>query len=248
LGVFIRSDIYFRVAAAAREPDKIPVRFLTWTDEEVLLQVVEERFLAGRRDDSVADELWTRYFEPHTKGQPTRSYMASRVLPRPRDILYLANAAIESAVRHRHPKVTEADVLDAERQYSQFAFEALPVEGAADLPELESILFEFAGEDEVLTEAEVGAAVARAGPSIEIRKAAIVDQLVALSFLGRETRTDQFDYAENPRDKRRLDALANRFAATEGREPRYRIHPAYQAYLEVTRSDDSGQQALRLPA
>ncbi len=141
LGVFIRSDIYSRVAASAREPDKIPAQFLTWTDTEVLLQVIEERYVAGRKGTGSPDELWSRYFDPYTKGQPTREYMASRVLPRPRDILYLTNAAIEAAVRHRRTKVTVADILDAECQYSQFAFEALLVEGAGDVAQLGDLAF-----------------------------------------------------------------------------------------------------------
>ena len=151
LGVFIRSDIYFRVAAAAGEPDKLPVQFLTWPDADLLLQVVEERYAAGHNRKAIGEQLWGRYFAKTTRSIATRDYMASRVLPRPRDILYLTNAAIENAVRHRRDRVTEADVLEAERQYSQFAFDALLVKGGADVTDLEDILFEFAGCGEILS-------------------------------------------------------------------------------------------------
>ena len=74
----------------------------------------------------------------------------------------------------------------------------------------------------------------------------ILQHLVALSFLGRETAEGQFEFAENPRDQRRLDALARAFATSNGADPRYRIHPAYQAYLEVAASKDIRQESLRV--
>jgi hypothetical protein len=246
LGVFIRSDIYFRVAASAREPDKIPAQFLTWNDKELLLQVIEERYAAARDGTGTPDELWTRFFETTTLGEATRDYMASRVLPRPRDILYLTNAAIEAAVRHRHDRVTEADILDAERQYSQFAVEALLVEGESDVPRLEELLFEFGGIEEVVGASEVMEALRRFAIDNADDRTRIVDHLVSLSFLGREIHDDQYEFAENPRDRRRLDGLGKRLAAQRGREARFRIHPAYQAYLDVSKADSVAQQSLRL--
>jgi hypothetical protein len=231
LGVFIRSDIYFHVASRAREPDKIPAKFLTWNDPHLLLEVIEERYLAGRGRKGSGDQLWKVYFDPKTRGLRTPDYMTSRVLPRPRDILYLTNTALEIAVRHRHPKVSESDVLDAEKQYSQFAFGVLLVEGAGEVSNLEEVLFEFAGGPEVITESEVNQALTRAG--ITETRQDVIQELVALSFLGRETRDRCFEYAENPRDLKRINAVAIRFASGQGREPRFRIHPAFQAYLDV---------------
>ncbi len=244
LGVFIRSDIFFRVAVAAREPDKIPARFLTWTDTELLLQVIEERFVAARGDKRSGDQLWTLYFDSKTRGVPTREYMASRVLPRPRDILYLTNSAIEAAVQHRHTRVAEADVLDAESQYSQFAFGVLVVEGAGEISGLEDILFEFAGMGDVIPLPDVYAAIRRSGVTDEALVVEITDQLVALSFLGRETHDGHFEYVENPQDRKRIEAVARKFASSRGREPHFRVHPAFQAYLDI--STVNGQQSLRL--
>lgn len=246
LGVFIRSDIYFQVAAAAREPDKIPAKFLTWPDSEVLLQVVEERYAAGRDRTGMGEQLWGKYFDKTTRQIPTRAYIASRVLPRPRDILYLTNSAIESAVLHRRARVTETDVLEAERQYSQFAFEALLVEGSSELRDLEDLLFGFAGRGEILHAAELRDIIREAGIGAHSEAADVASHLVALSFLGRETKDGQFEFAENPRDQRRLDALAHAYAASQGKDRRYRVHPAYQAYLEISASEDVMQQSLRV--
>jgi phenylpyruvate tautomerase PptA (4-oxalocrotonate tautomerase family) len=246
LGVFIRADIYERVIAAAREPDKIPAQFMTWTDRELLLQVLEERYAASRGAGGGPSELWTRFFEAHTKGQETREYIAGRVLPRPRDVLYLTNSAIEVAVRHRHTEVTADDILAAERQYSQFAFEALLVEGSGEIDDFEELLFEFIGAPEVITLAEVQKTLVRAGIRDKASQLKVVEHLISLSFLGQEIHADEYGYAENPRDRRRLDGLARKLAAQRGKQPQFRIHPAYQAYLDVSGSETPGQQTLRI--
>jgi hypothetical protein len=44
LVVFLRSDIYAYLQRAAREPDKIPSQVLSWTNREMLLRLIEERF------------------------------------------------------------------------------------------------------------------------------------------------------------------------------------------------------------
>ena len=63
LVLFLRSDIYAQVSAFAKERDKLPVRFITWDDPDLLLRVIEERFASS----SIAavrkpDEIWERYF------------------------------------------------------------------------------------------------------------------------------------------------------------------------------------------
>jgi hypothetical protein len=244
LGVFIRADIYERVMDAAREPDKIPVQFMTWNDRELLLQVIEERYVASRGGGGSRKDLWTRFFEHKTKGLETRNYLAGRVLPRPRDILYLTNSAIEVAVRHRHTEVTADDILAAERQYSQFAFEALLVEGSGEIENFEEMLFEFVGAEEVTTQSVVKEALIRSGVKGEAKQHRIIEHLISLSFLGQEIHDGEYGYAENPRERRRLDGLARMLAAQRGEAPRFRIHPAYQAYLDITGSEAAGQQAL----
>lgn len=48
LVVFLRSDIYAYLRRTAREPDKIPTQVLSWSDQDLLLRMLEERFLAVR--------------------------------------------------------------------------------------------------------------------------------------------------------------------------------------------------------
>lgn len=60
LAVFIRGDIYSRVVKNAREPDKIPVRTITWSDPKILLDLVQERYVATHGEGTPRDELWTK--------------------------------------------------------------------------------------------------------------------------------------------------------------------------------------------
>jgi hypothetical protein len=48
LSLFLRNDIFASVAALAREPDKLPVKRMTWEAELPLLEIVNRRYQASR--------------------------------------------------------------------------------------------------------------------------------------------------------------------------------------------------------
>lgn len=163
LALFLRSDIFAYLRAQAREPDKLPISRLVWRDSEVLLRVIEERFLAARPENTEAEELWDRFFCPTVGGTGTREYIVDRCLPRPRDIIYWCNATVGIAANRRHERVEEADVLDGERTYSQFAYEALLVENGITIELLKDVLLQFLGESATLDQATVRRLVGAGG-------------------------------------------------------------------------------------
>lgn len=163
LVVFLRSDIYAYLQRTAREPDKIPTQVLSWGNRDLLLRLVEERFLAVRPPGTSADELWERFFCASVKETETREYLLSHVLPRPRDMVYLCNAAVTSAVNSRHDIIEEAAILAAEASYSQFAYEALLVENGITVQQLDDVLLEFMASDSVLRDSAVRAYLSVAG-------------------------------------------------------------------------------------
>src|SRR5262249_20976572 len=128
IAVFVRSDIYSAVAAAAREPDKLPTTRLQWPDPQALIGLLEQRYVAGRSEYVDPVQLWEKYFTPTVGGIATPDYLAHVTFPRPRDLLYITRVAIDTALTRRHVRVEEEDVLRAEYEYSQFAFEAMRVE------------------------------------------------------------------------------------------------------------------------
>src|SRR6185437_4111526 len=60
--IFLRSDIFEKVQAAAKEPDKLSFTRLRWDDDELLLRVIEERYVASHGPDSDPTSLWRKYF------------------------------------------------------------------------------------------------------------------------------------------------------------------------------------------
>lgn len=228
VAVFIRSDIFQQVELRAREPDKLPVTRLLWNDPALLLRVVEERYEAARQRPGSGSEMWSRFFCPRVRGERTRDYLAWRVLPRPRDLVYLCNAAITSAVNRGNERIEEADVVEAEQLYSTFATDVLRVEGAAVIPEIEDVLLEFLEAPPVMTAADAEARVQRV-TSLSRTPGDALEALVQLSFFGWEVADGRIEYATETRDDDKIRRLAERRKGG----PRLGIHPAYRPYLEI---------------
>jgi len=230
--IFLRSDIFERVAAAAREPDKLAYTRIRWEDPELLLRVIEERYVASHGKGSDPSTMWRRYFCPQTKGIPTREYLTSRILKRPRDIVYLVKAAVSFAVNRKHDRVEERDIFDGEKQYSQYAMDSILVENGISIPQLESVLFEFVGVRPIVSEVEVRKLVSRA--AIETDKLDdVVSHLVKLSFLGVETSDGVFAFADEPRELKKNKVLADHFIARLGGDRRFQVNPAFRSFLEI---------------
>jgi hypothetical protein len=234
LAVFIRSDIYWHVTRNAREPDKLLVSRLDWTDQDLLVRVLEERYAVAQGVDG--QEIWTKLFLGQIDGRATRDWILSAVLPRPRDLLYLANAAITNAVNRGHANVESADLKDARLSYSTYAIESVLVEGEQDTPRLEHIIFEFAGAQSRMRRSEaerrIRAGLGKKAPDDAV--AQVISQLLLLSFLGQETAQEAPVFADNPQELVRASAIAQNVAAAAGKEVTYHVHPAFIPYLEIS--------------
>lgn len=233
LAIFLRSDIFSRISTEAREPDKLVFTRLLWDDNEVLTRVVEERFLASHGSVYKGSDLWDRYFCPTVRQSPTRSYILKSILPRPRDLVYFVKAAISTAVNRRHNKVLEEDILEAQKQYSQYAMDSILVEDGVTLPELEAVLIEFAGCAPILPDNEIEAIVKRAKIPDE-KVGHVREHLVNLTFLGIETRPGKFKFADDPREYRLNFALSKKLCEGTGRRPLFKINPAFYNYLGIS--------------
>lgn len=231
LGVFLRTDIYDVITSDAREPDKIGALSVHWRDEELLARVLEERY-AANLDGKTGSQMWEELFVPEVRGLPTRDYILWRILPRPRDLIYLANAALTTAVNRQHSIIQESDIIFAETQYSQFATDALLVESEAQGFELEEVLFEFAGLDSTLSDETLHEVL-----SVAERREEILQWLVRTSFLGVEVDDGAFVHVEGAGEARRKLRLARRLSQRLARPLRYRVHPAFRNHLDVGDDD-----------
>jgi hypothetical protein len=232
LALFLRTDIYDVVRTYAREPDKIGARTVDWDDEQLLVRVLEERYAVNRMSKRSAPVMWEELFCPEVRGHPTRDYFLWRALRRPRDFVYFANASLTTAINRGHHIVEPTDITYAEREYSRFAIEALLVESESRGFDLEELLYEFAGLGATLSESEL--TVVLAGSS---QPAAVRDWLVAASFLGVEKRAGEYVYVEGETSARRKMKVAARGAKLSEKEIRFRVHPAFRPFLEITDDD-----------
>lgn len=229
LAVFLRSDIYWHLSRNAREPDKLQAARLDWSDRALLRRVVEERYAAAT--GAAGEKIWEAYFAPTVRGVSAADWILNMVLPRPRDLLFLSNAAITTAVNHRHTRVEEVDLLEALKSYSSYAVDSILVEGQADVTELEAVIYEFAGAPDRMTHDEVYERVRAARRKASIEGA--IRQLRALSFLGLGTVQTGLIYSDDPQEQERVDAIVAARGKYQGDQAVYAVHPAFRTFLGI---------------
>ncbi len=234
--VFIRSDIYQYVHRLAPEPDKLPIHLLYWDDRDLLLRVIDERLQSATFGRLSADEIWRTMFTDSVNGMHPRDFATAYTLPRPRHLIYLVRDAITKAVSRQHRVVTEVDLFDARRSYSEYAFWAILSEDDRQRGKLESILYEFAGASPILLRTQVESIIRAAGVDDD-GVAFYVNLLCDLNFLGIES-ADGFRYARHEAERRLLREVAARAAArTQGPElqERYEVNRAFDDVLGIRR-------------
>jgi hypothetical protein len=226
--IFMRSDIFGMIRKVAKERDKLPARYINWNDSELLLRVIEERFLNAGVEVASRDAIWERFFPEMIRGVKTRDFLVRSVFPRPRDLIVLVKACIESAVNKGHSKVTEKDVLEGCGQYASFAFNAIIVEGAPQVDHLEDILLSFIDGPAIVTEYRLLEIMEEFNPQYDIEQ--FIKLLSELTFLGLEVSRNKFEYIYDPGQDTLISQRAKRTAGIYG-ERRFEIHQAFQDLL-----------------
>lgn len=231
--LFLRSDIYAAMLQFAKERDKLPARLITWVDPGLLKRVIEQRFLKSAADIKFPQEVWDRYFVPTVGGIPTWEYIGHRILPRPRDLIYLIKSALQFAVNRGRTRIEEEDLVDGEKQYSRFALDALIVEAGVRITNIEDLLMHFVQSSEIIVEHDIASRLAASQiPASELEVA--ITLLTELTFLGFEVGPNRFEFLSDERDERKLVIMARKTAEeTTNGVRRFRIHPAFHAFLEI---------------
>lgn len=232
LAVFLRSDVHRHMLSVAREPDKIRTAAISWDNRDLLFRVVEERYLNNGSGKTTAAKLWQDYFCPTVDGIETRDYIFERVLPRPRDILFLVGAAAANATNARRSKISAEDLKEASLAYSQFALEAALVPNGIDSETLSDLFLEFAGGPARLTYADIAQHCENVGLGGEDTESA-VEHLLSIEFLGHEVAEGRFRFGLEGRDARLVKKLATTYAKQAKGAVHYRVHPAFWSYLEI---------------
>jgi hypothetical protein len=147
-------------------------------------------------------------------------------------LLHFCNGAIAAAVDARHDRVTPEDIRKADREYSQFALDALRVENGITFREWDEVLTRFLGMSSTMSKEEAIRLIQEAGVGAE-RAESLLLHLRTLSFLGSETRPNEFVFADDPEEARRAEILSEHMSAERGGAERVQVHPAFRPYLEM---------------
>jgi hypothetical protein len=209
---------------------------IKWRDAETLLTVIEARFEASAAGSPDPADLWSKYFCPRVSDKQTRDFITSVVLPRPRDIVYFCNEAVNRALDRHHARVEPDDFYAAEETYSQWAFEALLVENGVTIPDMRKALFGFLCSREILTRREIYSCLEAAELGND-RHERVLMKLILASFLGIEVKQGEFAFPEVGTEMARAEVQASRLTPEfEGR--RFRIHRAFHSFLDVSKIEE----------
>lgn len=228
--VFLRSDIFLRIMSRAPERDKIASKYLNWSDPQLLFRVIEKRIDYSTNGVASPESFWKNYFCEEVMGLPLRLYIEKLIIPRPRDIIFLFKIAIQEAVNRGHKKVEEEDFLSAEYYYSEYALQSLFPENGNRIDNLESILYEFAGQRAIIDQNELEECL-RVNSTHDINQ--LVQVLCEMTFLGQEVQPGKFEYYSDKKPSQITNKIANRLAEKNGESKRYEINPAFHAYLGI---------------
>lgn len=238
--IFIRTDMFSVISQMAREKDKIPARKIVWSDPELLLRVIDERFASVDRNTTPA-QTWTKYFTMKVGSQDTKELILKYIYPRPRDLIVLMKAMIDTAVDRGHEKVEEKDVHAAIARYSGFAFSTLVVEGTPRYHRFEDILIDFMGGPSILSEDEIKAIIHVIDDSYNTDE--VIRFLGELSFLGYEVEENRFEFIYDSSEAARVITKSNKVSSGAAKR-RYKIHEALHSFLELS---SAIPEQLRMP-
>lgn len=231
--IFLRSDIYSYIVTHAREGDKISAKQIRWDDPLLLQRIIEERFLAALEWRLDATQVWETYFLPEIKGTVTKDYITSRIIPRPRDMIFFCSAALDNAINHRHSRIELSDINQAERNYSEHVFETLLSETKPIIDNIEDLLYEFAGAPEIIDERRIKGFMTTARIPPE-KHNSVIELLSERAFLGLETERNNFVFLYDEKKMPIIQKQAERIVQETGVK-RYKINIPFHSFLDISK-------------
>jgi hypothetical protein len=221
--VFIRNDIYQNLILDPADRGKENPAILDWNDPEIFKEMLRRRIAASTGLEESFSELWRLFFTTHVRGEESFSYILSRTLMRPRELLRFVRDCINVAVNRRHESVQEEDILHAERSYSDDALVDISMELKDVRPQFCDAPYAFIGATARLPSDEVGTLLVRAGlPQDQV--ADVIEFLLWFGFLGIYVYPDDERYSfQFEHNLQKMKSGVGHFT--------YCIHPAFRQSL-----------------
>lgn len=192
--VFIRNDVYEYLLGETPDKGKDTATVLDWTDEEAFKSLVHRRMMASTKIERPFDELWSMFFESYIRGEHSFAYILGRTMMRPRDLISFLRHCVSVAVNRGNNKVLEADILQAEKQYSEDQLQGL----FDDLRDIKSqfadLPYAFIGSDTMMTRSALESKIREfAVPEDSVKQA--LDVLLWFGFIGIMAASGEEKYA-----------------------------------------------------
>jgi hypothetical protein len=224
--VFIRNDIYEHLIMEPADRGKDTPVILDWNDPEVFKDILRRRIgqSTGLQDMSF-DDLWAVFFDLQVQGQSSFHYILGRTLMRPREVIRFVRECINVAINRNHERVTENDILHAERSYSEDALVDITLEMKDVKPEYADVPYGFISAPAILSRAQVDEKLREVRvPAEELES--VIQLLLWFGFLGIYVNEDDERYAYLfEHNVKRMQSGLPTFA--------YCVHPAFRASLGI---------------
>jgi hypothetical protein len=223
--VFIRNDIYQHLVLDPADRGKDTAVLLDWNDPEVFKEIIDRRIVYSTELNEPFNILWPHFFETHVDGEESFSYILNHTLMRPRDVLRFTRECINVAVNRGHDKVTQADIRQAERSYSDDALVDISMELKDVDPDYVDVPYAFIGAHTILSRDDLEQLLREAKvPPDKLENA--IELLLWFGFLGIYVNPDEerYSFQFHHDVKKMLSGLIN---------PIYCIHPSFRTALGI---------------
>jgi hypothetical protein len=182
--VFLRSDIYEHLREDTPDKGKDTAIRLDWEDPEVFGEIVRRRLQSTGKLQGEFRDIWPKICTPLMEGQNSFAYMLDRTLMRPRDLLQFLRAAIHIAINRGHARIEEADLVQAERSYSEDLLLTTSFEIGDTYPEYSDLLYAFEGAPAAMPADEARDRLVNAADVSENQVSKVLEMLIWFGFLG----------------------------------------------------------------
>ena len=129
-------------------------------------------------------------------------------------------------------KLTLKDLQDAEREYSEYALQALLGETQPFIPDMSNLLMGFMDKRAVLTEGELTEIFAQSGISGNDHALAI-KYLIEANFLGLQIGDENYRFALTPQQTSFMLSQATKYRSRQNILRTFKVHKAFHKSLDI---------------
>ena len=195
--IFLRSDIFKVVLEVAREPDKLDYELIYWKDINSLMEIVNQRILASLADLEIEKVLnWEDLLELGYSPEDMKNFLKENILFRPRDFIFFFQRCFYIARSRNSEHLTKADFETAMIDYSEHAFKSLCAETQPYIPNMQLLLYEFAGKPCILSKDRILEILKNRKVTRNVR--ATINFLLESNFLGFKMDDASFHFPLSP--------------------------------------------------